>query len=416
MNCPACNRNWAATLSVCPACGSMTNDTVREELQTKITTMAAPRFEAKSTSVLERPPEPEHFPMTRPVVAQPVARRTETAGLAPPKTSPTLVGFQSKNASLPEWRLQLQNAVQQRKGGHVSVAESNAHCATNGATALKVEVVPRREPATEPKISDPRVASAMRRIEESRKAFLEPDAPLKKTAQPRPFGVVSPNGNSSTTGTPTPFTAPPKPRLVMPTPVADRDTNKLPPIQAFQPLPVIGEVKIANADPSTEFAGIKRIRIRAENAEITSEITDMQTDEIEDLAPLSMRFSAGLFDLIIGAFASLLLLSPVVFTGGEWLNTTGMLTLAGTFALFSLVYMTVCLGFFGKTLGMRLFSLELVDAVENEYPTLQQAAISSSIFIISLPLAGAGFLTVFFNEERRAIHDLLSGTIIVREF
>jgi len=29
---------------------------------------------------------------------------------------------------------------------------------------------------------------------------------------------------------------------------------------------------------------------------------------------------------------------------------------------------------------------------------------------------GAGFLTVFFNEEKRAAHDLLSGTILVREF
>jgi len=67
-------------------------------------------------------------------------------------------------------------------------------------------------------------------------------------------------------------------------------------------------------------------------------------------------------------------------------------------------------------MGMRLFSLELVDAVENEYPTLHQAAVNSSVFILSLALGGAGFLTVFYNEEKRAIHDLLSGTILVKEF
>jgi uncharacterized RDD family membrane protein YckC len=78
--------------------------------------------------------------------------------------------------------------------------------------------------------------------------------------------------------------------------------------------------------------------------------------------------------------------------------------------------MTLCLGFFGKTMGMRLFSLELVDAVENEYPTLKQAAINSSVFLVSLVFGGAGFLTSLFNEERRALHDLLSGTILVREF
>ena len=80
------------------------------------------------------------------------------------------------------------------------------------------------------------------------------------------------------------------------------------------------------------------------------------------------------------------------------------------------LYMTVCLGFSGKTLGMRLFSLELVDAAENEYPTLHQAAVNSAVYILSLIFGGTGFLTVFFNEERRAAHDLLSGTILVREF
>ncbi len=65
---------------------------------------------------------------------------------------------------------------------------------------------------------------------------------------------------------------------------------------------------------------------------------------------------------------------------------------------------------------MRIFSLEIVDAEENEYPTIQQAAVHSSIYLVSLALGGVGFVTMMFNEEKRAIHDLLSGTIIVREF
>jgi uncharacterized RDD family membrane protein YckC len=92
------------------------------------------------------------------------------------------------------------------------------------------------------------------------------------------------------------------------------------------------------------------------------------------------------------------------------------LAFAAVWALVLFFYMTITLGFYGKTIGMRLFSLELVDAVENEYPTLHQAAVNSGLFILSLPFAGAGFLTVFFNEEGRAFHDLVSGTILVREF
>ena len=131
---------------------------------------------------------------------------------------------------------------------------------------------------------------------------------------------------------------------------------------------------------------------------------------------MSMRFGAGLFDFIIGGFATMMLLSPLAFTSANWFTATSFLTFAATCSVVMFVYMTACLGFFGKTMGMRLFQLELVDAVENEYPTLRQASISSSVFIISLAFAGAGFLTIFFNEENRALHDLLSGTILVREF
>src|SRR5206468_893790 len=99
---------------------------------------------------------------------------------------------------------------------------------------------------------------------------------------------------------------------------------------------------------------------------------DPLDEEIEDLAPFSMRFAAGLFDLIIAGFATMLLLSPLAFINDNWFTSTGLLTLVSSFATVAFLYMTVCLGFYGKTMGMRLFSLELVDAIENEYPTLKQ--------------------------------------------
>jgi len=65
---------------------------------------------------------------------------------------------------------------------------------------------------------------------------------------------------------------------------------------------------------------------------------------------------------------------------------------------------------------MKIFSLEVVDAEENEYPTLAQAAASSGLYLASLLFLGVGFVAVLFNEEGRAMHDLLSGTIVVRQF
>jgi len=449
MNCPVCDRSLAPTLSICPTCGAMMNDTVREELQTKITPGINLRIEATPDPMPGRSPLPARPSIAPPPVMKvsPPAKGVDTAGLKVSKTSPTLVEFQNKNASLPDWRIQLQNAVQQRKGGHVeapakTTANTGAQFPTNGGAALKAEVVQRVEPQpTAPDISDPRVASALRRIEESRKAFQGTvPGPKKfvapKPVQARPFGVVANTGAAAATVAtgmatavaPARVIVPPKPTLVstpQPAPVAEkRDTNKLPPINRIEetiakvPVPVIERVEKLESGPlPMEFGEIKRIRIKAENTVIESaDVPEPYEDEIEDLAPFSMRFGAGLFDLIIAMFTSMVLLSPVAFLGGNWFTAAGMLTLGGTCAVVSLIYMTVCLGFYGKTMGMRLFSLELVDAVENEYPTIKQAAVNSSLFILSLFFGGAGFLTVFFNEEKRAAHDLLSGTILVREF
>ena len=426
MNCPVCDRSLAPTLSICPACGAMMNDTVREELQSKITPGSPTRAEARLPSMRFDKPLPPRPLMT----PQPMAKRQETAGLVASKTSPTLVEFQNKNASLPDWRLQLQNAVQQRKGGQASIDPGvERSFPSNGGAALKAEIVPPTVPETAARISDPRVASAMRRIDESRQIFSEPSAMPKKAAAAKPaqmrsfpFDVVSPTDRAAAAAPARSAPPAPKPKLVVPPPPAEkRDTNKLPAIdQVIERVVPIDETmveKVETVSLPPEFAEIKRIRIKAENADVRNpDPTEVETQEIEDLAPFSMRFGAGLFDLIIGGFAAMLILAPFAFSGASWVTPSGGLIVVATWAIVSFVYMTACLGFFGKTMGMRLFSLELVDAVENEYPTLQQAAINSSIFLIALPFIGAGFTTAYFNEERRAVHDLLSGTILVREF
>ena len=377
-------------------------DTVREELQAKVTPGILPRIE------------------TKPAAAP--ARRIDTAGLVAPKTSPTLVEFQSKNAPLPDWRIQLQNAVQQRKGGQTATAAapSAPQLSISTAAAVKPAPIP-SEP--EPSISDPRVASAMRRIEASQKTFHKPEAKAKKAKPMLPFGVVTPNVGAAAGVAPARVQPQAKPQLVPPV-VQKRDTNKLPPIAQPEPetlvveKPVIAKVeKLDDIAPQLQFPEATRIEIKAHHRhEAEIEAIESETDDIEDLAPFSMRFGAGLFDMIIGGFASMLILSPVAFAGADWWTITGLLAFVGTMAAVSFLYMTACLGFFGKTMGMRLFSLELVDAVENEYPTMRQAAVNSFFFLATLPLAGAGFLTAFFNEENRALHDQLSGTIMVREF
>jgi uncharacterized RDD family membrane protein YckC len=421
----------------------MIGDTVREELQLNI--MPTPRtvnVEKQAYSVnsgrLERP---------APAVPQrPLPVRTITADLTPKNTNPTLVGFQTKAAAMPDWRLELQNKVRQRTGGvntdavatQPTAGTYQAHIVTSGANALKADYAAQTAPSPA-QHTNPKVAAALKRIEQSRQKFLAPEtaeAPIKPNAavpnRNFPFNVVNR----------VPETAPrlpekasvnvlPKPKLVSSLRVGKEilDTNKLP------PLPV--EARIATSfdrpfsSPAKEDSGPLLddvIHIDGIEEEVIEEMVSagapvdveaieaIETDEIEDLAPVAVRFNAGLFDLIIGAFASLILLSPFVLMGGNWFTWAGVSAFLATFAVVMFIYLTTCLGLFGKTFGMRIFSLELVDIEESDYPTFHQAALSSTVSLISLALGGIGFLTVPFNEEKRAVHDLLSGTIIVKEF
>ena len=136
MNCPVCDRSLAPTLSICPACGAMMNDSVREELQPKITSGPLARPSATPQMPVANRPAPQRPPM----IAQPqMQKHQETGGLHASKTSPTLVEFQNKNSSLPDWRLQLQNAVQQRKGGQSAVATTESAMATTESAMARSE-------------------------------------------------------------------------------------------------------------------------------------------------------------------------------------------------------------------------------------------------------------------------------------
>ncbi len=433
MNCPVCKRELAPTLSICLTCGAMMNDTVREELAGKI---------GRTSGELRKPAEAEIMESTAPRKAKPETtvasppqmtivpqKKSFTADLPVKTTSQTLVDFQAKNQTVPDWRLQIQNSVRKRSGGTVSelsvaVSEQSippTQMPTNGANALKVEIA---EPPVETK-GNSTVANALKRIEASRKAFLPADAAPQNGSGAKnvpgvktyPFNVVAPKPQAAMPPVAHAAASAVKPKLVSSLRIEKRayDTNKLPPLPKPAELSssfVSGELFEEELLPQTTEAVSEPVIDRVAEAEHP----DVATEEvIDDLAPFSMRFASGLFDLIVAGFATLIILSPIMVGGGTWLSLSGVLAFIATLALFVFLYMTASLGFWGKTFGMRIFSLELIDVEGNNYPTIHQAAVNSAVYLLSMALGGLGFLTVLVNEEKRAFHDIVSGTLMIRD-
>lgn len=65
----------------------------------------------------------------------------------------------------------------------------------------------------------------------------------------------------------------------------------------------------------------------------------------------------------------------------------------------------------GQTPGKKLAHIRVVDA-----KTFQNASYPKLILRFFLyPLGGIGFFVLFFRRDKRALHDLLSGTAVIRE-
>jgi uncharacterized RDD family membrane protein YckC len=431
----------------------MVHDSVREELALKISPILksskveTPKVEMPKIEMKEKMQSPflvSSVSAEQPV--QPAIDRTITAEIRAKQTAPTLVEFHNKNTTIPEWRLQLQNSVRMRNERVNSdnlpvsarqIGSRRTNLATNGATALKVEIVEKIAPITSPNpiiASNPMLAKAMQRIEQSRQQFYSEEiqpaakiAPAQPPAKNYPYTVHKPQEISSPDNNleiSSESVLNPKVASNWNEPKAKFDTNKLSFVANLdsvgdKPKVLITKVDL-NIDDERDIHKTASPDIVAfnENKIVKDEILEINDEdgEIDDRAPISLRFNSAIFDLIIGSFASLLLLAPFMLFNGKFFSIEGFFAFLATCSIVMFIYMTTTIGLLGKTFGMKLFSLEIIDIEENDYPTLHQAAVSSAVYLLSLAFGGLGFITLLLNSEKRAAHDLLSGTIIVKEY
>lgn len=126
------------------------------------------------------------------------------------------------------------------------------------------------------------------------------------------------------------------------------------------------------------------------------------------------RIAGYLVDLLVigfllGAFTVLVFVPATVITLGLLAGVLWAL-----YGLIPLAYHVLLVGGpRSATLGQRLFDLRVMDTGGGK-PDYVQAAVACVLFYLTLMLTGLLLLFVFFNPQRRTLHDWLSGTIVVR--
>jgi uncharacterized RDD family membrane protein YckC len=168
-----------------------------------------------------------------------------------------------------------------------------------------------------------------------------------------------------------------------------------------------GDSLAANAQP-------KQIKLNGnDDVAYLDELINEETGFAEDFAPIKLRALAGAIDAFAGLTATFLLFMP--FGIAQIFSFGGILFFFFVFAVIMFLYYSSGLHLFGTTLGKKIFSLYVIDAETGELPTLEQATKSALTYLASFIALGVPLAIIFFTPEKRALHDLFSGTVSIRE-
>ncbi len=386
---------------------------------------------------------------------------------APRKTqtlNSTLLEFPQKKTmkNVPEWRDEIKNRVELRKQGKsVDSSETSQKPSAQSKELALAQSEPGLVINLKPRLGDQKTskdfaANALRRIEESRQRFYgessgEPEIEREPPAAP-PLALVPNTG-----------AAPPTSGKRKVLPMIEDDslaTNENQTIGDFvrssdnpvlrseqgRPIHYVAtqaapakkglveefsrESEIEHFDDLESDESIAAAQSSVRRISATKALSEQQPivresnlprakrgkQSNEDFAPLGARFVAAATDLALCALTT----GAVIYAFGLWRTMISGADAAVwqpvmLLAVIMFLYLTTALVLSGTTLGARLFGLSTVAAEDGFIPALPQAAARTALYLLVLLTGGLGLITVFFSSERRALHDLIAGTVVVSD-
>lgn len=372
MRCPACGARYKNASVRCPECGALQNES---------SAVTAAQTQSNQVNIMKETAPP---------------KTTQNRPSAASRT-PGLIEFPGVNRStLPEWRKELGERVREAQEKRAQKAMMEVAEIGPLFSELEPKAAPMLEllPQAEIAPMNPLVVAALRRIERAHSRSGGNAATATALAyEEQPTVDLDPS--------PTNFAideAVSKPErvhnlAVVPTPEV---TTANVPQETRKPRRVIDE-----QNPALNYLDSIPTSVRLERRE-------------SDPAPVFRRMLSALVDLVVVGLFSLPLMALTELTSLEWRNPRVIGFAAGTFMVVGFLYLTVSVAFTGRTLGMKLFSLRVVDARTGLIPTGSQSAGRSLVYLLSLASAGVALMYTFIDREKQTVHDRFTRTSVIR--
>jgi uncharacterized RDD family membrane protein YckC len=134
-------------------------------------------------------------------------------------------------------------------------------------------------------------------------------------------------------------------------------------------------------------------------------------------AGFASRFAAFVADLIVLTAVFLAVLAAInwaatIVTGKDIAFNRGNLWVVIAYLVWGFVYFAHFWGLNGTTAGGAMFGVQvLTDDGYDVSP--RRAVLRTLVFPVSFLILGLGFLGILLGDQRRALHDVIAGTVVV---
>lgn len=384
--------------------------------------------------------------------------------------SSTLIEFPGVNRNRPAWRKELSERfreIQQKRAREADIEAGHAPAANQSQTTLEEARAAAKEkaaesaskqlglvppPPDEPELN-PLVAAALRRVERARAsasaarpaagrgqaataaARVVEEQPVQVAPEPvapppPPLVVVQPKPAPKPEPAAALVAEPEVPEAVVQTPVAGAEVAleieavAEPFIEPFKqqevapaaPLlpPVETETENSLKQPRHLSGVLDEFWLERQGIELLPKVEEKELT-YDDRAPRYKRLAVAFVDLLVVALLCAPFAAAIELSIGNWADPRVWSSMALIAALVMFLYHTCSVALAGRTSGMRLGGLQAVDARKASVPTTGQCARRALVYMLSLATGGLGILYSLFDAEGRTLHDILSGTVVIRK-
>ena len=371
MRCPSCGAVLKKRTMKCPECGAFRNKSWVEPEQPQ----------PRSTVVTENISD------------------TKTGESA---RSSSLIAFPGTTRStVPEWRRELGERVREIQERRAREAALENEASPTETASPQLELLPKVEsPAL-----NPLVAAALQRIE---RAHARPQYAGNVAVATLQEYEPEPHVNLNVSA---PETEPDE--LVFEEEIKVNDTPPVP--------ERVHNLAVVPAPPPDQMVTPPKPKrlIRDDNDPALNYLDSLPTTIGVDVAqhqsaPIVRRLVGGILDLLVIGILTSPVAALIQVNQLNWLAPRTFAFATASFVVISFLYFTISTAFTGRTLGMRLIALRVVDARTGLIPTGGQSAKRAFCYIVSLAPAAIPLMYTLIDRDRQAPHDRFSRTAVVR--